>query len=73
MITAGDTLDEAMQKACEVLEFIAEFWLADTGNDCPLPRSLDTLRTDPDFLKHSRDAVVAVIPLRSFQLPAAAE
>ena|SRR5690349_22716292 len=65
VITAGDTIDEALQKAPEVLAFAAEDWEnRDGSKDMPVPRTIDELRRDPDFQTDASDAVVAVIPLR---------
>jgi antitoxin HicB len=37
VITAAGTIDEAMNKACEVLEFAAEDWVENTGGPPALP------------------------------------
>jgi predicted RNase H-like HicB family nuclease len=55
--TVGDTMDEALDLAAEVLRFAFEDWVGDV----PTSRTLDQLRTDPEFLEDSADAVVAVI------------
>jgi predicted RNase H-like HicB family nuclease len=73
IFTAGDTLDDAFQQACEVLEFAAESWLEDTASDFPEPRSIDELRQDPDFLEASRDAILMAIPFDPSQGRLAAE
>ena len=62
VFTAGDSIDEAMQKATEVLEFAAEDWADVTGREWPQPRTIDALRADPDFQRESVDAVVAAVP-----------
>jgi antitoxin HicB len=50
VIAAGDTIDEAMQRAAEVLEFAAEDWENRDGTrDFPPPRTIDDLRADPEF------------------------
>jgi predicted RNase H-like HicB family nuclease len=64
VITAGDTIDEAMQKAGEVLEFAAEDWQHHTGHPFPPPRTIDDLRGDLDFQEAATDAVVAAVPFR---------
>ena len=64
VVTAGDTIDEAMQKATEVLEFAAEDWTDVTGRKWPQPRTIDDLRADPEFQLDSIDAVVAAVPFR---------
>jgi antitoxin HicB len=64
VVTAADTLDEAMKKAAEVLEFAAEDWLEQTGSEFPPPRTIDELRGSADFQDSARDAVIAAVPLR---------
>jgi antitoxin HicB len=64
VITAGDTIEEAIEQASEVLAFAFEDW----PGGPPRPRSIDELRTDPDFLEHSVDAVlVAVEPTHAHE------
>jgi antitoxin HicB len=65
VFTAGDTIDEAMQKASEVLDFAAEDWSSLTGRDWPSPRTIDQLRTDPEFQESAVDAVVVAVPFRA--------
>jgi antitoxin HicB len=63
--TAGDTIDEAMRQAVEVLEFAAEDWTnADGTTGFKPPRTIDQLRTDPVFLEDARHAVIAAVPFR---------
>jgi len=62
--TAGDTIDEAMQKASEVLEFAAEDWTDHTGREFPQPRTIDDLRADLEFQEAAPDAVIAAVPFR---------
>jgi antitoxin HicB len=60
VVTAGDTIDEAVQQAVEVLAFAAEDWeSADGAREIPRPRTIDELRTDPAFRNDAADAVVA--------------
>ena len=54
---AADTLDDAMREAAIALGFAFEDW----GGERPVPRTLDTLRLDPEFLDLSEDAVVAAV------------
>lgn len=63
--TAGDTIDEAMQRASEVLGFAAEDWDELTGGAFPPPRTIDELRLDPAFSTAFSDGVVAAVPLPS--------
>jgi predicted RNase H-like HicB family nuclease len=64
VITAGESIDEAMQKAVEVLEFAAEDWSELTGQDWPEARTIDQLRADAEFQEDSADAVIAAVPFR---------
>lgn len=73
VITAGDTLDEAIAQGAEVLAFAAADWQALTGGPFPAPRTLDDLRSDPAFRAEATDAVVAAIPLGTGRLRPAAE
>ena len=49
VFTAGDTIDEAIQKASEVLAFAAEDWSDLAGEDFPAARTIDELRGDPEI------------------------
>lgn len=63
VVSAGDTIDEAMQQAAEVLTFAAEDWGASESNGrFPVPRTIDELRSDPTFQEDAIDAVVAAVP-----------
>ena len=73
VITAADTLDEAIAQAGEVLAFAAEDWEDLTGKPFPSPRSLDALREDPVFRADAAEAVVAAIPFPAGSLRSAAE
>ena len=63
VITAADSLDEALTRAAEALAFAAEDWTELTGTPFPKPRSLDTLRSDRAFASMAEEAVVAAGPL----------
>jgi predicted RNase H-like HicB family nuclease len=65
VITAGDTIDEAIVKASEVLEFASEDWSDRTGRKFPAPRTIDDLRADAVFREDAADAVIAAIPFRT--------
>jgi predicted RNase H-like HicB family nuclease len=71
VFTAGDTIDEAIRKAAEVLKFAAEDWGDLNGEGFPTPRTIDELRTIPDFQERVADAVVAAVPF-SVNIEAAA-
>ncbi len=64
VFTAGDTIDEAIRKAPEVLEFAAKDWSGLDGDNFPPPRTIDELRADADFQQRAADAVVAAVPFR---------
>jgi predicted RNase H-like HicB family nuclease len=65
VFTAGDTIDEAIRKAVEILEFAAKDWSDLSGDKFPAPRTIDQLRTDPDFQERVADAVIAAVPFRA--------
>lgn len=65
VFTAGDTIDEAIQKAAEVLAFAAEDWSDLSGERFPRPRTIDQLRADPEFEQRAVDAVVAAVPFEA--------
>ncbi|MEX2034960.1 MAG: type II toxin-antitoxin system HicB family antitoxin [Xanthobacteraceae bacterium] len=58
--SAGDTVDEALVNAEEALSLYAES-LARDGRSLPPPRSVSTLRNDPEIAPDMRDHVVALI------------
>ena len=64
VFTAGDTIDEAMQKAAEVLNFAAEDWSDLDGTAFPAPRTIDELKSDPEFQDRAEGAVIAAVPFR---------
>jgi antitoxin HicB len=64
VFTAGDTIDEAIRKAAEVLEFAAEDWSDLSGDKFPVPRTIDELRADTAFQDRFIDAVIAAVPFR---------
>ena len=65
IITAGDTIDDAMRKASEILKFAAEDWSELKGMEFPRPRSIDELRSDPEFQEQSKDAIIAAVPFHA--------
>jgi antitoxin HicB len=62
VFTAGDTIDEAISKAAEVLEFAATDWSDVSGGKFPSPRTIDELREDSEFRERARDSVIAAVP-----------
>lgn len=65
MIAAGDTIDEALQRAAEALEFAAEDWRQHTGRAFPPAHTIDELRANAAFRNDAADAIIAAVPLRS--------
>ncbi|MBI1203844.1 MAG: HicB family protein [Rhodopseudomonas sp.] len=66
VITAGDSIDDVLQKAAEALEFAADDWEDRDGSKrFPAPRTIDELRTDPVFQQDAHDAVIAAVPFRA--------
>jgi predicted RNase H-like HicB family nuclease len=65
VVTAGDTIDQAMRHAADVLVFAAEDWADLNGAPFPRPRTIDELRTDPEFEQSAVGAVVAAVPFSS--------
>ena len=65
VVTAGESLDEAMHQAAEVLTFAAEDWDKFSLTRFPKPRSIDELRSDPEFVTESAGAIVAAVPLKA--------
>ena len=62
VFTAGDTIDEAMQQASEVLQFAAEDRTnPDSSTGFKPPSTIDELRKNPEFLVDAKDAVVALV------------
>jgi antitoxin HicB len=62
VITGGETIDEAMEEAADVLEFAAEDWTNPDGSTgFKPPRTIEQLRSDPEFLQNAKDAVVAFV------------
>lgn len=60
-LSAGDTLDEAMLNAPEVLELWAEAMI-ESGQKLPPPRSLTELKTDSEVAQDLATFMVALIP-----------
>ena len=65
VFTAGDTIDEAIRKAADVLEFAAEDWSDLEGMKFPAARTIDELRADPVFQEQAKDGVIAAVPFRT--------
>ena len=66
VIAAGGTIDDALLRAAEVLEFAAEDWQGRDGSKrFPSPRTIDELRTDKEFQEDAANAVIAAVPFRA--------
>lgn len=62
VITGGDTLEEALEEAADVLAFAAEDWTNPDGSTgLKPPSTIEQLRRDPEFLENARDAVIAFV------------
>lgn len=62
VVTAGDTLDEAIAEAEETLEYAAEDWRnADGSHDLPTPRSIDELQDDAKFVATAEGGTIVEI------------
>jgi antitoxin HicB len=62
VVTGGDTVDEAIEQAAEVLQFAAEDWINPDGSTgFKAPSTIDELRNNPEFLEEAKDAVVAFV------------
>jgi antitoxin HicB len=62
VITGGDTIEEAMEEAAEVLQFASEGWTNPDGSTgFKPPRTIDQLRGDPGFLEDAKDAAIAFV------------
>jgi len=62
IITGGDTIDEAIEEATELLESAADDWTNPDGSTgFKPPRPLAELQKDPQFVADAREATVVVI------------
>jgi predicted RNase H-like HicB family nuclease len=68
--SAGDNVDQALRNAEEALALYADA-LAKEGRPLPAPRSVSTLRDDPDVQSDLRDHVVAFVALHAGAVHAA--
>jgi predicted RNase H-like HicB family nuclease len=63
-ISAGATFEEAVANAADALAFHFEGMKAD-GDAVPPPRSFEQLRSDPQFVDDSADAIVTIVTPRA--------
>ncbi len=61
-ISAGETLDSALANASEALQGHVQMLEAD-GETIPLPRSLDSIQTDPSLAEDREGAVLSAVHL----------
>jgi len=62
VITGGDTVDEALEQAGDVLQFAAEDWTNPDGTTgFKAPSSIEELRNNPEFLEDSKNAEIAFV------------
>ncbi|MDO9563382.1 MAG: type II toxin-antitoxin system HicB family antitoxin [Bradyrhizobium sp.] len=62
IITGGETFEEALEEAADVLQFASEGWFNPDGSaGFKPPSTIEQLRTDPEFLEDARDAVIAFV------------
>lgn len=61
-ISAGDTLDEAVENGIEALAGHIK-WMEADGDAVPAPRSFDDIRNDPTLAEDREGAVLVAVPL----------
>ncbi len=62
IFTGGDSIEEAIEQAGDVLSFAAEEWINDDGSaGFKPPRTLGELRLDPVFVEAAKGATIAII------------
>ena len=62
IVTAGDSLDEAMEEAEETLEYAAGEWTnPDGSHTLPMPRSIEQLQDDPAFADAAEGGTIVEI------------
>ena len=61
-ISAGDTIDEAVQNAVEALAGHVRMLEAD-GDPVPAPRDFDAIMSDPDLEEDRQGAMTTIVPL----------
>jgi predicted RNase H-like HicB family nuclease len=62
IVTAGDTLDEAIAEAEETLEYAAEDWRnPDGSSSLPTPRTIEQLTSNPKFADAADGGVIVEI------------
>jgi antitoxin HicB len=68
IVTAGDTLDEAIAEAEETLEYAGEDWRnLDGSNDLPSPRTIDQLQDDAAFVHAAEGGTIVEIDYEAME------
>ena len=68
IVTAGDTLDEAIEEAEETLEYAAGDWRNPDGTlGLPVPRSIEQLRDDAAFADAADGGTVVEIDYEAIE------
>jgi predicted RNase H-like HicB family nuclease len=60
-VTAGDTIDEAIEHAHDLLFLLRETWKADSGEEMPQPSSLSAIQEKMRLDDHLKDAVIVAV------------
>lgn len=61
-LSAGDSVEEALRNAEEALALYAE-GIAEEGRTLPPPRSIATLRQDPEVATDLKDYMIALVEM----------
>ena len=61
-VSVGESVDTAVRLGCEALAFHVE-GLRDDGAQIPLPRSIDSIKADPELADWREGADLVLIPL----------
>ncbi|MDO9062506.1 MAG: type II toxin-antitoxin system HicB family antitoxin [Bradyrhizobium sp.] len=62
LITGGDTFEEALEEASDVLQFASEGWINPDGSTgFKPPSTIEQLRNDPEFMADAKEAVIAFV------------
>ncbi len=61
-VSVGDTVEDAVHRACQALAFHVEGLAAD-GQPIPPPRSIDAVKADPEIADWRSGADIVLIPL----------
>ena len=57
VISAEETFEGVMREGAVAIGFALEDW----GGPLPVPRTIEELRSDPEFLEWSRDAIIVAV------------